>query len=322
MRITDRWGLGAIDPQLCVTAPGERRACRRVALRRAVTVASRRVRAARAGAYVVELRLRGRRLARTVVTAGSGGPAAAAAPPTVLATGDSTMQGIDGFLADELGDAASVVSDVRIGTGISKAEQPGLPGAGDPAAIGWALLAGEQVTRSRPAAVVVSLGAAEGFAMTTPGGARVECCGDAWAAEYRRRVQLVMDAYARGGRRVLWLTLPLPREERRVVVTRVVNSAIVEAAAATAPVQVLRMDLVFTPDGYRNVMRYRGVDVDVRDVDGVHLSVAGTAIAAKIVAQELRSGLGHSLSARAGAARASAECSCATAAAPTTLLGC
>jgi hypothetical protein len=48
------------------------------------------------------------------------------------------------------------------------------------------------------------------------------------------------------------------------------------------------MDVVFTPDGYREVIRYRGRDVDVRDVDGVHLNVAGTAIAAKIVAGELR----------------------------------
>lgn len=48
------------------------------------------------------------------------------------------------------------------------------------------------------------------------------------------------------------------------------------------------MDLIFTPDGYGDVIRYRGRDVDVRGVDGVHLNVAGTAIAAKVVARELR----------------------------------
>ena len=51
---------------------------------------------------------------------------------------------------------------------------------------------------------------------------------------------------------------------------------------------MLRLDVVFTPDGYREIIRYRGRAVAVRDADGIHLNVAGTAIAAGIVAQELR----------------------------------
>ena len=47
------------------------------------------------------------------------------------------------------------------------------------------------------------------------------------------------------------------------------------------------MDLVFTPDGYRNVISNRGRDVDLRDVDVVHLNVAGAVIAAKLVAPAL-----------------------------------
>ena len=291
VRISDRWGIGAIEPRLCIAPPRERADCQGVRLRRAVTVAGRRFRARRSGDWVVTLHVRDRRVARTVVRVGRGGPSAGSAPPTVLATGDSTMQGIDGFLADELGDAATVVSDVRIGTGLSKTDQPALPATADPSAVQWALLAGMQVARERPSATVVSLGAAEGFEMTTPGGARVQCCDAPWTAEYSRRLQVVMAAYqpAASRRRLLWLTLPLPREERRIVVTRVVNEAILAAAAARRGVEVLRMDLLFTPEGYRNVMRFRGSDVDVRDVDGVHLSVAGTAIAAKVIAEKLRS---------------------------------
>jgi hypothetical protein len=48
------------------------------------------------------------------------------------------------------------------------------------------------------------------------------------------------------------------------------------------------MDLLFTPNGYREVMRYRGRDVHVREADGIHLNVAGTAIAARAVAQAIR----------------------------------
>jgi hypothetical protein len=288
VRIADRWGLGAIKPQLCVTAPQARRSCKTVALGRAVTLASRRFRARTRGDWVVQLRVLGRRVARAVVRVGSGGSAAPSVP-TVLATGDSTMQGIDSFLADELGDAASVESDVRIGSGLSSARQDDLPGADDPTAVQWALLAAQQTARLRQRATVVSLGANEGFPMTTPDGAQVACCDLRWAAEYSRRARLTMQAYARAGR-VLWLTLPLPRDDRRNAITDTVNRAIIDAAAGAARVTVLRMDLVFSPNGFQEIIRYRGRDVDVRDVDGVHLNVAGTAIAAKIVAAELGRG--------------------------------
>jgi hypothetical protein len=291
VRIVDRWGIGAISPRLCVVAPGQRRTCRSVALGRGVTVAGRRFRASRRGDWVVQLRVGGRRVKSAIVTVGGDRAHAPSPPPTVLATGDSTMQGIDGFLGDELGDTATVVSDVRIGTAISKSGQASLPGSDDAGALQWALLASAQTARLHQSATVVSLGAAEGFAMTTPDGAGVVCCDAPWATEYARRARVMMQTYARGGKaRVLWLTLPLPRDDGRGVVTSAVNGAIVTAAAGVTGVRILRMDLVFSPDGYRNVIRYRGRDVDVRDADGIHLNVAGTAIAAKIVAQELRKG--------------------------------
>ena len=127
--------------------------------------------------------------------------------------------------------------------------------------------------------------------MTTPDGTRVACCDARWATEYARRARVLMQIYARNGRgRVLWLTIPLPRAERRLAHVLAVNEAVVAAGAGLPEVNVIRLDAVFTPDGYRDVIRYRGRDVAVRDVDGVHLNVAGTAIAARIVAQALRGG--------------------------------
>jgi len=46
------------------------------------------------------------------------------------------------------------------------------------------------------------------------------------------------------------------------------------------------MDLVFTPNGDRDVISNRGRDVDLRDVEGVHLNV-GAVIAAKLVVAAL-----------------------------------
>jgi hypothetical protein len=284
VRIADRWALGAITPSLCIAGPGKRRACQRVKLAAGIAVARRRFRATGHGRWRVQLRVRGRPVASAVVVAGAG--AITKAPPTLLATGDSTMQGLDAFLGDELGDAVTLVSDVRIGSGISRpAAGPGMPGAFSEE------LARAQTARLRQRTTVVSIGAAEGFDMTTPGQARVVCCDVPWQTEYARRVRSLMQIYARNGRgRVVWLTIPLPRADRRVPSVRAANAAIVAAGAGLPAVKVLRMDSVFTPDGYREVMRYRGRDVAVRDADGVHLSVAGTAIEASIVAQALRGG--------------------------------
>jgi hypothetical protein len=286
VRIADRWALGAITPSLCIRAPGKRRACQNARLAAGIAVTRRRFRATTRGRWRVELRLRERRVASAIVVAGKG--AIAKAPPTLLATGDSTMQGLDASLGDELGDAVTLVSDVRIGSAISRSAAGGIPGA--PVAFS-AELARAQAARLRQRTTVVSVGAAEGYDMTTPDRTVVACCDAPWQAEYARRVRELMQIYLRNGRgRVLWLTIPLPRAARRVAIVRAVNQAIIAAGANLPVVKILRMDSVFTPDGYRDVIRYRGRDVAVRDVDGVHLNVAGTAIEASIVAQALRGG--------------------------------
>jgi hypothetical protein len=272
IRVVDRWGNGGVSPQLCVAPPRARLDCSTFRLRRAVTVATRPFRATASGRWRVELRIRGHRVRRTIAV---GAGTSSVPPPTVLATGDSMMQGIDSFLADELGDSATVHSDIRPGTGISK---PGGP---------WATLPARQVVRLHPAATVIAIGAVDGFPLTAPGGATVECCGSGWVLAYTRRVREAMLTYRRKGRgRVIWLTLPVPKGKRDVA--DAVNLSVVAAATGLPRVTVLRMDQLFTPDGFREVMPYRGRDVRVRAADGIHLNVAGTAIAAKVVAAELR----------------------------------
>lgn len=272
IRVADRWGNGGVSPQLCITPPRGRADCATVRLRRAITVVTRPLRPAVRGRWRVELRIRGHRVRRSIAV---GEGAASVAPPAVLATGDSILQGIDSFLADELGDTATVHSDIRPGTGISK---PGGP---------WATLPATQVQRLHPAATVIAIGAVDGFALPAPDGTTAACCGSGWIAAYTRRVRDIMLTYRRKGRgRVIWLTLPIPKGPREVA--DAVNVSIIAASAGLPRVTVLRMDELFTPNGFREVMSYRGRDVRVRAADGIHLNVAGTAIAAKIVAAELR----------------------------------
>jgi hypothetical protein len=195
----------------------------------------------------------------------------------VLATGDSTMQGVESFLSDELGGHANVISDVR----------PGLSFSGSN---GWGPIAQSQAARLHPDVTVLSIGANEGLDMRGADGATHTCCDAAWSTELVARMRATMLTYARRGRgRVFVLTIAAPRDPRRGAVTSTVNAALVRAAEGLAGVTVLRMDVLFSPQGFRETMPYDGKDVDVREPDGTHLNVAGTKIEARVVAQALGS---------------------------------
>lgn len=233
--------------------------------------------------------------------AGAGGPAAAGVPPvgpaafdpralgepqpalgplrSLLVTGDSMAMPLDAILARRLAGAGVDTSrEPHIGTGISKSDL-----------LDWGALSTKQARGERQA-VVVFIGANEGFPLPGPGGGTVECCGADWAAAFATRVRTMMDAYRRdGAARVYWLTLPLPRDPARREIARTVNAAIDAAAAPyRAQVRVLDLAALFTPGGrYRVGMEVDGRDTVVRAPDGVHLSDAGAELAADAVQRAL-----------------------------------
>ncbi len=273
VRIIDRWRLGGIHTRLCMISPLDDRACETVAFAGGVNAATRSFRPLIRGDWRVELQVRRYRVRASLAVGVRGVPSPAA--PTVLATGDSTMGGVDSFLADDLGQRENVVSDVVPGFAISLAS-------------GWSSIASAQVRRLHPSVTAISLGANEGFPMRGADGAQHSCCDAAWVEEYTRRVRAIMQIYARHGHgRVIYLTIAAPRIAARASITAAVNTAIVQAAHGLAGVCVLRMDLLFSPHGYQASIRYRGKDVYVRAPDGVHLNVAGTAIEAQQVVSAL-----------------------------------
>ncbi|HVF80014.1 MAG TPA: hypothetical protein VNA28_17105 [Solirubrobacteraceae bacterium] len=274
IRIVDRWNNGDIAVRLCIRRPGDRYTCRELRFGRAVTVMTHRFRPRESGRWSAELRLRDHTTHKSIAV---GKREIKIKPsPTVLVTGDSSMQGIDSFLADELGHDADVRSDVHLGTGLVKAGGP------------WENLAAFQTRVVKQDVTVMSIGAADDFRLRAFDGSIHECCDEAWIAEYSGRVKKQMLTYLRGGRaRVIWLTLPIPRGERPFVAASI-NDAILRASAGLAGVSVVRMDIVFTPEGHREVMDYRGSTLPIFRADGVHLTIAGTAIAAKLVAEAVR----------------------------------
>ena len=172
-----------------------------------------------------------------------------------------------------------VIRDPHLGTGISKSF-----------VVDWGELSTRQVKKHRPDAVVVFIGANEGYPMTGANGAEVACCGADWAALYAGRVRRMGNTFRQGGAaRVYWITLPTPRDGKRARISRVVNAA-VKVAAQPWRAQVRVVDIVptFTPRGYRDAMDIDGRERIVRAADGIHLNDAGASLLAEIVLGALR----------------------------------
>ena len=271
VRITDRWGVGEVRASLCIARPGRRATCRKVVFPRGAPRALRTIRVGARGRWRFEVRIRGHRT-RASMAVGTRAVMPKSAPPTLLATGDSTMDPLASFLSDQLRDTASVVAEVHPALSISRDD------ALQSIAVG-------QVARLKPRTTVVSIGAAEGWDMQAPDGATRACCDPAWIDEYARRARRTMLTY---GRRVFWLTVVAQKDPRRVPVVAAVNAAILRAAEGRPGAHVVRLDLVFSPNGYRDTIRYGGRDVRVREPDGVHLNIAGAQIAAREVIKSIR----------------------------------
>jgi len=198
---------------------------------------------------------------------------------TLLVTGDSLPMPLDSILARRLtSKGVKTTRDPHVGTGISKSEL-----------LDWGKLAVRQA-KSKPDAVVVFIGANEGFDMHTAAGKRVVCCGIDWAVEYATRTRAIMSVYRRdGAARVYWLTVPTPRDRARAEVERLVNQSLTVAAAPyRAQVRVLDTVPILTPgDRFRTAMTVGDRERVVRAPDGIHLNDTGSGVAADLVVEAL-----------------------------------
>jgi lysophospholipase L1-like esterase len=195
---------------------------------------------------------------------------------SLLVTGDSMSQPLDQDLAETLDpQGVKVTRDPHLGSGISST-----------LIADWGKLSRYQVRRYHPDAIVVFIGANDGFAMPGPRGKQVNCCSAQWAAIYAQRARQMMNTYRQAGKaHIYWLTLPTPRDSLRAKISTVVNAAI-QVAAQPWRDEITIVDTVpvFTPGNhYRDSMPINGKPTIVRQSDGIHLNDAGSALAAKYV---------------------------------------
>jgi hypothetical protein len=198
---------------------------------------------------------------------------------TLLVTGDSLATPLDAQLARLLAPRhVRVIRDPHLGTGISK-----------PFVVDWGQLSAIQVKRYHPDAVVMFVGADEGYPMPGPEGHDVDCCKAEWAAAYANRARTVADTFRRdGAANVYWVALPIPRDPDLERIARVVNAAVEVAVQPwRADVRVIETAPTFTPNGYRDAMPVNAHSTIVREADGVHLNEAGAQLLAQIVLREI-----------------------------------
>ena len=223
--------------------------------------------------------------------AGGGVPSPAGIPPvatspqplhTLLVTGDSLSTPLDVEIARkfaEHGGGVNVIRDPHLATGISNT---GL--------VDWSKLSSTQAASDDPNAVVLFIGANEGYPMPGANGRQVNCCGPAWEKIFESRVSQMMGNYLRGGvERIYWLTVPTQRDPARKPIADDVNEAIKQAATTYgAAVRVIDLVPTFTPgDSYRDSIPVDGREEIVRMPDGIHLNENGSSVAAEMVLQAI-----------------------------------
>jgi hypothetical protein len=178
--------------------------------------------------------------------------------------------------------------DGRIATGLAR-----------PDAFDWYRHIRKELERRRADVVVVGFGGNDDHDLMTgvPEGVSTGAFGsDAWTAEYRRRVEAVMDLVTSRARLLVWIGLPLTSDADQTRRFEVLNG-IVHDAAAERPGRVEYVDTYTTfagPDGgYTAYLTdARGALVRVRRADGVHFERAGGDLIADTVLERLRERLG------------------------------
>jgi lysophospholipase L1-like esterase len=269
--LTDRWRLGAISAPVCAHGPAGARRCGTIDLPDGTARGAWRFHPKAAGRWRVTVHRPGAHRWHTTryVRPRTG-------RVSLLATGDSMIQIIDGFLKQRLQSSkVAVRSDARISTGITK-----------PSLLDWPAHARTQVHRLHPDVTVMFLGANDGFGLDG-----AACCGHAWQVAYAHRASGMMRTYARRGLgTVYWLLLPAPRRADFARVYRAVDKALLRAADRhPGVVRIVDLRRTFTPDDrFHQSIRWHGRSVSVRQSDGTHLNVAGARIAASIIIRAMR----------------------------------
>jgi hypothetical protein len=201
----------------------------------------------------------------------------AAAPLKLLIAGDSMTEFMGPALVNQAAAQGKVTGNTvtKYGTGLVR-----------PDFFDWSLYAQQLVDQQHPEAVVVMIGGNDGQGFTLADHTVLVDGTDAWAKEYRRRVEVVMRIFAGNGKRkVYWVPMPIPRDARLAADYHLMDLAVADAAAVVPG--VVDVDIVNRLSNNGHYSDYlpgaNGQTILARARDGIHLSSDGASLAASLI---------------------------------------
>jgi hypothetical protein len=198
-------------------------------------------------------------------------------PLDVLVTGDSQAEFVGQRMLDVAPDGLLHVDVVaRNGTGLTR-----------PEFFNWEVNAKQEIANRRPDAVVMVMGANDGFNVVVDGSGYGPFTPE-WETEYARRTAVVMrELGSRGRRPVYWAPPPTARDEEFNRIYRVQNFAVSRAAEAVPGARYVDFYDRVGNGRYRNVTRIDGREVVSRQPDGVHFTRDGALAPARLVVESM-----------------------------------
>lgn len=192
-------------------------------------------------------------------------------PMRLYMAGDSLMGGPGVALLNRLQEATSVdppeVTDFKVSSGLINTDF-----------FNWFDYLPQQVLQYRPALTVFAVGGNDDKGFGDVAGA-ADVGSEGWNVEYGRRVAAIMDLLTARQGKVVWLGLPIPRDQKRQAAFKAIN-AVAKAEAERRPGMVKYVDLYSLFSGSNGqfaatLKDSKGKSAAMRATDGVHYSPAG-----------------------------------------------
>jgi uncharacterized protein len=194
----------------------------------------------------------------------------------VVVIGDSLAAGLGTYMERVLRPSLVRVSrQGRISTGLAR-----------PDYFDWWAAMRQIADNYRPDLVIVMLGENDNQPLRKRGGAIETDIGNvAWPKAYRERVEGFLRVATSRGARVVWLGLPVVRNQERWPTLERQNGVYARAARSVPNVSFLdTWDMFDAPDGrYTTYYRQEGTVLEVREADGVHFNATGYELLARAV---------------------------------------